>query len=308
MAEAGTVIAVRGLERAYGSVQALRGVDLEVRRGEVFAFLGPNGAGKTTTVEILEGYRARDGGEVAVLGEDPQRADRAWRARIGIVSQETSLDPFLTALETVAMFGRYYPNPADAKELLEWCGIAELAARRVGSLSGGERRRLDFAVALVGRPELLFLDEPTTGFDAAARREAWELVRGLRELGTTVFLTTHYLDEAEQLADRVAVIVAGRVVAEGTPRELAAMSERYRISFRLPSTDSGARPPLDGRWDGGRFELAVRDPRPALKTLIDWSLERGIELVDLDVRRPSLEEIYLELVGQEELVGRQGGE
>ncbi|GBD45631.1 Daunorubicin/doxorubicin resistance ATP-binding protein DrrA [bacterium HR41] len=308
MAEAGTVIAVRGLERAYGSVQALRGVDLEVRRGEVFAFLGPNGAGKTTTVEILEGYRARDGGEVAVLGEDPQRAGRAWRARIGIVSQETSLDPFLTALETVAMFGRYYPDPADAEELLEWCGIAELAERRVGSLSGGERRRLDFAVALVGRPELLFLDEPTTGFDAAARREAWELVRGLRELGTTVFLTTHYLDEAEQLADRVAVIVAGRVVAEGTPRELAAMSERYRISFRLPSTDAGERPPLDGRWDGGRFELAVRDPRPALKTLIDWSLERGIELADLDVRRPSLEEIYLELVGQEELVGQQGGE
>lgn len=292
---AGLAVLVRGLERSYGDVKAVRGVDLAVARGEVFAFLGPNGAGKTTTVEILAGYRHRDAGKVSVLGVDPARADRAWRARIGIVCQETALDEYLTVGETLSMFARYYPSPRPLGELLAMCGLSDLAKRRVGVLSGGQRRRLDVAVALVGRPELLFLDEPTTGFDVAARRTAWDLIRQLRDAGTTIFLTTHNLEEAEALADRVAVIVGGRIVGEGKPSELATLMGRYRISFTIDrpgETPPVGRPDADGRWS-----LATEDPREPLKCLVDWALAAGVELADLEVRRPTLEEIYLALTG-----------
>jgi ABC-2 type transport system ATP-binding protein len=275
------VISVTGLRKTYDGVEAVRGIDLEVRRGEVFAFLGPNGAGKTTTVEILEGYRARDGGEVSVLGEDPARADREWRERIGIVLQGGKLEPYLTVAESLSLFAGYYRSPRPVEEVIEAVGLAGKADERAGRLSGGQQRRLDVGMALVGDPDLLFLDEPTTGFDPSARRQAWEAIARLRDLGKTVFLTTHYMDEAQRLADRVAVIAAGEVVACGTPEDLGEREGRpARISYRE---------------NGRQVELETDDPVRALNELTGRALAEGAELQGLEVTRPSLEDVYLEL-------------
>jgi len=279
-----SVISVRGLRMSYGELEAVRGIDLEVRRGEVFAFLGPNGAGKTTTVEILEGYRRRSGGEVAVLGEDPQHAGRAWRERIGIVLQSCRLDPYLTVRESLALYAGYYRAPRPIEETIELVGLGGKADERTSRLSGGQQRRLDVGMALIGDPELLFLDEPTTGFDPSARRQAWEAIAGLRELGKTVFLTTHYMDEAQYLADRVTIVVGGEIVARGTPEDLGDRESRpAKISYRE---------------DGREVELETTDPVRALNELTGKALAEGRELEGLEVTRPSLEDVYLELTGQ----------
>ena len=289
------MIRVRGLRKRYGSFEAVRGVDLDVRAGEVLACLGPNGAGKTTTVEILEGYRSRDEGDVSVLGEDPARGSRAWRARIGVVLQEAALEEHLTVREALTLFAAYYPQPRGIDEIIALAGLEEKADARLGRLSGGQRRRADVALALVGGPELIFLDEPTTGFDPTARRQAWETVAGLRELGTTVLLTTHYLEEAEALADRIVVLAGGRVVAEGTPATLGGRAgAASRIAFTLPA---GVEPPRDARREGATTVLHAHRPVAAVAELAAWAQARSLELGDLEVRRPSLEEIYLELVG-----------
>ncbi len=298
------VIAVRDLRKAYGDVEAVRGLDLEVGAGEVFGFLGPNGAGKTTTVEILEGFRDRDGGEVSVLGEDPQRAGARWRARIGVVLQSSENSALLTVRETLELFAGYYPAPRPVAETLALVGLEPQADRRAGKLSGGQQRRLDVALALIGDPELLFLDEPTTGFDPAARREAWEVIASLRELGKTVLLTTHYMDEAQRLADRVAIIRAGRIVAEGAPGELGA-DERApaTIAFGLPAGVTAGELPagLSGAPHGGNGRLELRSAQPVedLAVLCGWAAERGLDLPGLRVDRPSLEDVYLELTAGE---------
>jgi ABC-2 type transport system ATP-binding protein len=291
------VISVHGLRKRYGAVEAVRGIDLEVRRGEIFAFLGPNGAGKTTTVEILEGFRTRSEGEVSVLGVDPARGDGGWRNRVGAVLQESEPEPGLTVRECLRLFAGYYEHPRDIGETIALVGLQEKADTLAPELSGGQRRRLDVALGLIGDPELIFLDEPTTGFDPSARRAAWSVIRGLRELGKTVFLTTHYMDEAENLADRIAVIAGGRIVAEGTPRTLGGREGMAaRIAFTLPE---GIDLPEELRRaatrSDGRVLLETDRPLPLLKTLADWALLQGLDLPDLDVRRPSLEDVYLEL-------------
>lgn len=291
-------IAVRGLRKRYGDLEAVRGIDLEVERGEVFALLGPNGAGKTTTIEILEGYLAPSAGEVRVLGRDPRRADRAWRERIGIVLQQVGLDPYLTVRETLELYAGYYPAPRRADEVLELVGLAEQRDVRVRRLSGGQQRRLDVAVALVGDPELLFLDEPTTGFDPGARRSAWDMIRALAALGKTVFLTTHYMDEAEALASRVAVIAAGEIVAEGPPSSLGDRHLAWtRIRFRVPS--GADLPSVAGlvRSEDGSAEIRTREPIRVLHELTGWALARDVDLEGLQVMRPTLEDVYLELTG-----------
>ncbi|HEY8467064.1 MAG TPA: ABC transporter ATP-binding protein [Solirubrobacterales bacterium] len=298
-------ISVRGLRKSYGSFEAVRGIDLEVEPGEIFAFLGPNGAGKTTTVEILEGYRERSGGEVAVLGQDPGNADRAWRARVGIVLQECRMEPVLTVRETLELWAGYYPNPRSVEETLELVGLAQKADDRAGHLSGGQQRRLDVGLALIGDPELLFLDEPTTGFDPAARRQFWDVIASLRDLGKTVFLTTHYMEEAQSLADRVAVIAKGTIVAVGTPDDLGGRAEEEAtVRFRLPAGIEPADLPADvaGAAVERNGQLVVRDGDVVrlLNSLTGWALKRGVELDGLEVTRPTLEEIYLRLVGEEE--------
>ncbi|HWH34010.1 MAG TPA: ABC transporter ATP-binding protein [Acidimicrobiales bacterium] len=295
---AGPVISVRGLVKRYGSREVVRGIDLDVRAGEVFAILGPNGAGKTTVVEILEGYRTRTGGEVRVLGVDPAAPTRAWRQRVGIVLQSSRVQPELTVGETVALYAAYYPDARPVAEAIEVVGLAAEAGQRAGKLSGGQQRRLEVAVALVGRPDLLFLDEPTTGFDPGARRSAWGLIASLRDLGATVVLTTHYLEEAEALADRVAIIVDGEVVATGAPGEIGPGGDgQGEIRFRLPA---GARPPPGlsavPRVDtGGGVRLPSADLIRDLHRLTGWALDRGIALERLSVRHPSLEDVYLDL-------------
>jgi ABC-2 type transport system ATP-binding protein len=294
------VITLRGLRKSYGSVEAVRGIDLEVYPGQVFAFLGPNGAGKTTTVEILEGYRSRDAGEVRVLGHDPARPTRAWYARLGVVLQTNQLQPELTVSETVQMYAGYYPSPRPVDETIELVGLTGQAKQRAGKLSGGQQRRLDVGVALVGDPELLFLDEPTTGFDPGARHSAWALIANLRDLGKTVFLTTHYMDEAQELADRVAIIVAGQIVAEGPPDQLGPDTgqPRTRIEFRLSGADADGLPAelaARVRIDGRRVELPSDNPTADLHALTGWALEHDVELADLEVRRESLEDVYLQL-------------
>ena len=279
------MISIRGLRRSYGELEAVRGIDLEVEAGEVFAFLGPNGAGKTTTVEILEGYRDRDGGEVEVLGEDPKRAGRGWREQIGIVLQSCRLDPYLTVAESLSLFAGYYRSPRPVDEVIAAVGLDGKADTRTGKLSGGQQRRLDVGLALVGDPDLLFLDEPTTGFDPSARRQAWEAISALRELGKTVFLTTHYMDEAQRLADRVAIIAGGEVVARGTPEDLGDRdSQPAKISYRR---------------GGEEVEVETTDPVGALNRLTTEALEDGLELDALEVRRPSLEDVYLQLTADQ---------
>jgi ABC-2 type transport system ATP-binding protein len=281
-----TAISVRGLRKSYGRLEAVRGVDFDIEQGEVFGLLGPNGAGKTTTVEILEGYRDRDGGEVTVLGHDPQRPGPEFRQRIGVVLQQSDLWPNLTVREVHHAFAGYYERPRNVGEVIELVGLAEKADARVKTLSGGQKRRLDLGVALVGDPDLVFLDEPTTGFDPAARRAAWEMIRSLRSLGKTVLLTTHYLDEAEQLADRVAVLREGRIVRIGTPRELTTSELEVEIRYRR---------------DGEEVLVRTHQPTRVLNELTAEALARGEELERLEVRRPTLEEVYLALV-QEDVV------
>jgi ABC-2 type transport system ATP-binding protein len=275
------VISIKGLRMSYGSTEAVRGIDLEVRRGEVLAFLGPNGAGKTTTVEILEGYRRRTGGEVSVLGEDPQRAGREWRERIGIVLQSGRLDPYLTVRESIDLYAGYFRKPRPTEEVISLIGLGDKADERASRLSGGQQRRLDVGMALVGDPELLFLDEPTTGFDPSARRQAWDVVAGLRDLGKTVFLTTHYMDEAQRLADRVTIIAAGQIVAQGTPEDLG---ER----------DAGETT-IRYRSQGQEVVVQTKTPVETLHELTSKALADGEELEGLEVTRPSLEDVYLEL-------------
>ncbi len=295
------VIRLRGLHKRYGDRDAVRGIDLDVGAGEIFAFLGPNGAGKTTTVEILEGFRTASGGSVEVLGADPARAHGSWRERIGVVLQESEAEPGLTVRECLELFAGYYRKPRPIAETLELAGLLEQADQRATALSGGQRRRLDVALALIGDPELVFLDEPTTGFDPAARRAAWEVILGLRALGKTVFLTTHYMEEAEQLADRIAIIADGVIIAEGTPRTLG---DRHlagaRVTFALP--DGADVPELPAslaaraaREPGGRVILRSTGVAADLHTLSGWALDRQLELEDLEVRRPTLEDVYLNL-------------
>ena len=278
-------VSVSELRKSYGSHEALCGVDFEIRAGEVFGLLGPNGAGKTTTVEILEGYRHRDEGTVEVLGEDPQRAGLGWRDRIGIVLQSSSLYPNLTVAESLELFAGYYSHPLDVARVIELVGLDEKQNARVRTLSGGQQRRLDLGLGLIGDPEVLFLDEPTTGFDPAARRAAWDVIRSLRELGKTILLTTHYLDEAETLADRVAVLREGRIAAIGRPEDLTGSAPATEIRYRL---------------DGEDVLVSTHEPTRVLHELTAEALADGRELENLSVRRPTLEEIYLTLTGAEE--------
>jgi ABC-2 type transport system ATP-binding protein len=279
-----TAISVRNLWKSYDGVEAVRGISFEVGVGEVFGLLGPNGAGKTTTVEILEGYRRRDEGEASVLGHDPGDSPRALRERIGVVLQHSESPALLTVREVHRMFAGYYDQPRDVDEVIELVGLTDKRDARVKTLSGGQKRRLDLGIALVGDPDLVFLDEPTTGFDPAARRAAWKMLLSLRSLGKTIFLTTHYLDEAQHLADRVAVISAGRIIRLGTPGELIGDARTTQIRFRR---------------DGQQVEIETTEPTRVLNELTADALASGVELEALEIRRPSLEDVYLELVGEE---------
>jgi ABC-2 type transport system ATP-binding protein len=278
-----SAISVRDLRKSYGTYEALRGISFEIKEGEVFGLLGPNGAGKTTTIEILEGYRARDGGDVEVLAFDPERAGSAFRERIGVVLQHSQLWPNLTVAETHRMFAGYYERPRNVDEVIALVGLDEKRDARVKTLSGGQKRRLDLGVALVGDPDLVFLDEPTTGFDPAARRAAWDMIRSLRSLGKTILLTTHYLDEAEQLADRLAVLRAGVIIREGTPAELTGGSTETEVRYRK---------------NGHDVVVHTTDPTRLLHELTAEALAEGTELEGLSVRRPTLEDVYLSLTAE----------
>jgi ABC-2 type transport system ATP-binding protein len=295
------VVSVRGLVKRYGRREAVRGVDLDVRHGEIFAFLGPNGAGKTTTVEILEGFRPRTEGEVRVLGIDPAHGDAAWRDRVGIVLQESEPEPGLSVRECLELYAGYYRTPRGVDDTIALVGLTDKTDARAHDLSGGQRRRLDVALALIGDPDIVFLDEPTTGFDPAARRAAWEVIAGLRQLGKTIFLTTHYMEEAEYLADRIAVLARGEIVAEGTPKTLGGRDRMTAtIRFTLPTGErTEDLPPelaalSEADADGARI-LRSGTPLAHLQILADWALGRGLDLPDIDVRRPTLEDVYLAL-------------
>jgi ABC-2 type transport system ATP-binding protein len=276
-------ISVQGLHKAYGEHEAVRGIDFEVAKGEVFGFLGPNGAGKTTTIEILEGYRDRTSGEVSVLGLDPQRATREWRTRIGLVLQECELNPLLTVEETMRLYSSFFPNARGVDETLDLVGLGDRHSVRVGSLSGGQQRRLDVGVGIIGNPELLFLDEPTTGFDPTARRDAWRMIEGLKELGTTIVLTTHYMEEAQHLADRVVILREGEIVAQGAPDSLGEHLGRETL--------------IRYRRDGKQETVSTTDPQGELLRLLTKARDEGVTLDDLEVRRPSLEDVFLEVTG-----------
>ncbi|MFA9399915.1 MAG: ATP-binding cassette domain-containing protein [Acidobacteriota bacterium] len=301
------VITTKGLRKSYGDLEAVRDLDLEVETGEIFAILGPNGAGKTTTVEILEGYRPRDSGEVEVLGIDPAAPTRAWRERIGIVLQGTALEPLLTVRESLSLYAGYYSKPRDVDEVAALVGLTDQSGERAGRLSGGQQRRLDVGIALIGNPDLLFLDEPTTGFDPTARRNAWEMITGLRDLGKTILLTTHYMDEAQYLADRVAIIDGGTILAEDTPQNLRRREGGpARITFRLagghrPDELPGIGPITWTDEEGEAGPLAMIEtvePVEQANRLTGWALAENRTLIDFEIRRPSLEDIYLKVTGR----------
>lgn len=299
------VIAVKGLRKTYGEKDAVGGIDFEVSAGEVFAFLGPNGAGKTTTVEILEGYRKRTAGEVSVLGIDPARPTREWRSRIGFVLQTCAMEPLLTVRETLELFASYYPKPRAVDETIDLVGLSEKRDARASSLSGGQERRLDVALGLIGDPELLFLDEPSTGFDPSARRSFWNTIEGLRELGKTIFLTTHFMDEAQNLADRITIMNCGQIVAQGSPDELGKMvGTALVIRFQMPK---GADKDEIGRAIGTGLETSgltatvnAEKPVETLHALTGWALDKGVDLHGIELERPRLEDIYLELTEGEQ--------
>lgn len=296
-----SAVIVDGLVKRYGTLEAVSGVSFAVEKGEIFALLGPNGAGKTTTLEILEGFRHRDAGRVCVLGFDPgdRRSSRTLHEQMGVVLQDIAVEPYLTVRETVARNAGYYPAPRDVDEVLHLVGLDGKERAKVKNLSGGQKRRLDLALGMIGNPHLLFLDEPTTGFDPNARRGAWHQVRALRDAGTTIMLTTHYMDEAQALADRVAVITSGRIVAEGPPDALGGRdTARVRIRFALPEMINATELPLTVHLDESRTAIAeVDDPTEPLHRLTGWALDRGITLPGLAVERPSLEDVYLQLTG-----------
>ena len=297
-------IVVEGLVKRYDDRDVVAGLDLEVQHGEVFAFLGRNGAGKTTTTEILEGYRQRDAGTVTVLGEDPATAGAPWRAKLGIVLQESRPLGALTVQETLRLFAAYFPNPRSVTDVMRLVGLEDQAGQRAGRLSGGQVRRLDVGVALIGQPQLVFLDEPTTGFDPEARRQFWDVIIGLRDLGTTVFLTTHYMDEAQILADRVGVLRDGTLAALGTPAELQALRGDAEIRFKLPLDVSvGALPTLSATPlpTGGELRVSTTSVTADLAILCSWAVERGIDLTDLAVQRPTLEDVFLAIAGDTEV-------
>jgi ABC-2 type transport system ATP-binding protein len=298
----GAAIVIEDLRKRYGDVEAVRGISFEVSEGEVFALLGPNGAGKTTTVEICEGFRERTSGTVSVLGHDPARGERSLKSRMGIVLQTTGVDVYLTVAETIELYREAYPNPRPVDEIIKLVGLQEKRNTRVGKLSGGQVRRLDVAVALAGDPELLFLDEPTTGFDPAARRGAWEVIRNLKSLGKTILLTTHYMDEAQTLADDVAIIARGEIVVRGAPATLGGRdTAATRVRFRLPTGPTELPGSLQSKATvaDGTVNIATDDPTRTLHELTGWALERGVQLDSLEVTRPSLEDVYLEITGGE---------
>jgi ABC-2 type transport system ATP-binding protein len=304
---AAVAVEIVDLRKSYGAVEAVRGISLTVSEGEVFALLGPNGAGKTTTVEILEGFRHRDAGQVSVLGFDPAKGERRLKEQLGIVLQTSSVDQYLTVAETVDMFRGYFPAPRPRDEVLELVGLTEKRDSRVTKLSGGQQRRLEVAIALSGDPRLLFLDEPTTGFDPGARRNAWEVIKGLAGLGKTIFLTSHSMDEVQYLADRVAIIAAGKVVAEGRPDTLSGREKAAAIvRFQLPgSVELPERMRAGAHIEGSSVEVSTQDPTRTLYELTSWAVQSGISLDGLEVVRPSLEDVYLEITKDAEGAGAE---
>ena len=301
-AQSERAIEVRDLHKRYGAHEAVKGIDFTVEHGEVFGFLGTNGAGKTTTIEILEGYRKRTGGDASVLGVDPQKPTRAWRDRIGLVLQESQLDPTLTVRETVDLFSSFFRAPRPVDETIELVGLAEKRGARVGTLSGGQQRRVDVAIGIVGDPELIFLDEPTTGFDPSARRDAWNMIEGLKALGKTILLTTHYMDEAQHLADRVAILRDGKLVAKGRMDELTgshghATVVRFALPPGVDADGIGAVVEQAVEVSGNQVTVRTERPQRTLYKLTGWAEANGLELEGLEAKHPTLEDVFLELTG-----------